>query len=185
MKNLVRPKQMEELLIIYPELVAMQKSLKIEFQDINARQSIDDDDGYEYIYSHTVKRDVVNLPSGYTGVVTDKTGNIASTYKKAIKKELKQAIKDISEDLLNITTIVEKLDVGMASLYGRRKKIISQLYWDQMSWKQIAKQNFVSERTAQTERNKALEKLIRVSMITLNMYGRIIKKFKELKDRGE
>lgn len=164
--------QMEKLLFSYSEIDALLKTLKLELETISSKEDIDFDD---FIYSQTIKDRTFNsVPVRGTGNITDKTGDIAITYKQQAFKEHIKLKNEIKDEILDITCILEKINISLNGISQNQREIIKRFYFDRLTWKQIAKELKIVERSAQFLRRKGINKMVSIARINVDLYNKVI-----------
>jgi hypothetical protein len=114
-----------------------------------------------------------------TGKISDITANLAARYEKTIRSEKKHQNKEIQKDLYDVQMILGKLDIALRRTRPLQQKICKLFYWEKKSWPEILEQikpdrEYISKRTAQAYRRKAIETMARVLMIDSDDYNKIM-----------
>lgn len=175
----IRYHETETLFIKWPLLKAIRESSLLELKAVGAKESIGTDE--EYIYSLIVGNKVMNdMPFATTNDISNPTEKIAINYTKIIQNNISNTEKEIKEELLQLWLIDGKLDIGYKSLSPLKQKILELYYWDKHTWDETIQalkkdNNYCSKSQVQKYRKEAIEKIKRISKITIEMYNDIMK----------
>lgn len=166
----IRYHETEQLFKMYPTLKAILESLQIDLNSIEEQQTLDDD-----IYSECIGKHGEGIipPIGH---ISDTTGNVAIRY----KYEATIIGKQLKSDIIKLSSVIEKLDLGIKSLTELQKLILETYYWkESMTWKQVIEilkeHNFYKNKDqAMTERSKAINKIASIAKIDMDAFNWVI-----------
>lgn len=163
------------MFIAWPVLEGIFESLSLDMKATKARSSADIID--EYIYNMCIGNRSIDMPP--TRKINDTTGNIAYNYIKSIKYEQKEIKNSLKSDILEISLVLDKMSIAFRRLTPLQQQILKLCYWEKKTWKEIIeiiKQNnhYISIRHAQELRRSGIEKMTKISRITIDAYTYII-----------
>lgn len=171
----IRAHEAENLYKLLPTLKDILESLKITLNSI----SIDKDEG---IYAASMATKIPDGSVPTCGNVSDKTGNLAISHPLRAKSYR----KELTEDILKLSTIIQKVELAFNSLSKRQRSTIELYYLSEMTWamvvdalkndKTIAQdKRDITIRTAKEERKKAIRKMVSISKVLVEDYNYVIK----------
>ncbi|MDK2878138.1 MAG: hypothetical protein PWR06_854 [Thermoanaerobacteraceae bacterium] len=175
----IRYHEMEALLKAYKDMQGVIMSLKRELGE--AMEGVDKNDIDDAILSMALQHSTPDdIPGHSTGSITDKTANIAISYQKRLEDEHKALIDELTKELILLKLISDKLEIGLSSLSETQKNIIEAKYFQKLDWyavvDKLAEANiFLSKYQAQNIRREAIERLIRITRITIGQYEQVMK----------
>ncbi len=166
---------MEALLKSYSVIKGALQAIQME---LNHAKGITEKDIIESMaLKHIVPSDTIIYSPG---TVTDKTANTAIGYQKSLEDENKALINQLTEELMILKLITDKLEIGLNSLSETQKSIIDARYFQKLDWytaldKLAADKMFISKYQAQNLRREAIEKLMQITRITVAQYETIMR----------
>lgn len=98
--------------------------------------------------------------------VSDKTMRIALSYKEVADRINRKSVEDMSEELLQLVSEVERLEFYMKFLSEEQRNLLEMLYINKRKWPEIENATGLSRRTLNRRKEDALNKLA-------EMYGYI------------
>ena len=134
------------------------------------------------LYSLDVGNKILSDMPHAAPIAGDKMTNIIANKDKIIDKAYDETIKEINEETLRIKEIVDKMNFAIRCLTENQQYVIEWCYKDGSSrrtWVQIASDLNVPKRTVQDERRNAIEKIVKVSRITMWLYNYAIEKIEK------
>jgi predicted DNA-binding protein YlxM (UPF0122 family) len=173
--------QIEELLKEYNTIKILLKSLNIELESAKNKEFLGDNS--EVIYSESMKTHPYDaLPKKPEGSISDKTGNIATSYGNKTWEASSKLKKEISCDILDVSYVIEKLDNAFRCLKKTQENVIKMFYFDKYTWDEVSHDLNITRRQAQYERTAGIRRMVMVSRIEKETYESVIKKIKVDKD---
>lgn len=160
---------MEFLLKSYKELKVLIESIKYEV--INLKKGVDENEVNEHIEGKVLRKsayDEVNVSSG--GHISDKTSNIALSYRGELEKENNELLIKLQQELFTLQIVLDKLDIGLRGLPQETTNVIVCKYINNLTWNEIGDQMLVSRSQAQDIRKKGIERLRAICRITIVQY---------------
>jgi len=171
--------EVETLFIKWPLLKAIRESSLIELEAVGAKESIGTEN--EFIYTLTVGNKAMNdMPYATANNVSNPTEKVASSYAKIIQNHISNTDKEIKEEILKLWLIDEKLRIAFNALTRLQQQILKLYYWEKNTWtetvEKLKKDNYYcSKSQAQSLRKQGIEKMNKISKISLKMYNEIMK----------
>jgi hypothetical protein len=166
--------QTEELFRLCPTLEGMLESLRIDLNKTEQIEAIDIDDAlYSGVIGNKVLTDLPRPPDGNT---SDTTGNMAARYQNSYKRELLHCKYELRKDILEIDSMLQKINLSLKRLSKTQRDILTLYYWEQKTWGEIEKAVHLEKRTAQIRRTEALRKIVTISQIDESQYKKIREK---------
>jgi len=170
----IKQKQVEGLLKSYSLLTAILNSLHVELQAAYVTEP-DSDEG-EVIYALVVgNRRLDGMPKP-PYVMSDKTCNVAFIYKQVSAHTTNAIIKRLSRDILQISTVLEKLDIAIDSLNKEQRKAIDKYYLNKEPV--VRSGNLNDERRMKRERRNALDIIAKVMRLSMDRYFEVMEKLR-------
>ena len=161
----------ENLLKEYKALTALVESLKIELQLAYVKGAQEDDN--EVIYALVLgNRKIDDMPRA-ANVISDKTFNVAISYRQSMKNSNYNEIKRLSQEILAISVVLEKIDVAINALTESEVSLIKSIYFECKSWHEIAR-NDQEELKLKRDRKEILEKMAKIIRLPEEMYLDVI-----------
>lgn len=166
----IRFHKTEKLFEIYPLMEAILNSLK---QGLSEGILKDD-----YIYSLAMgDRPMDGMPP--SGAISNPTCNIATNYVKAIKRDIMEVTRDISNETLIISKATDRISCAFRRLPSLQQEILKFHYWDKLSWKEVSiklSENFsyISPNTAQELKRKGIDNLAEVMQFPKEEYSELM-----------
>lgn len=162
--------EMEDIMKNIKVLEAILKNLQLEIESAYATESSDD-----VIYAMVIGNHALSdMPKAKN--IEDRTSSVAILYKKSSAKADYERIKQISKEIIEINTILEKIKTSVMALDDYHRELIYDLYWRNKTWSEISCNSVAKERKAKREKRKALEQISIISRITKDDYKRIMTK---------
>jgi len=162
----LRYHEAEKIFRLYPSLNGVLESLEISLESANKMDELDED-----IYGLCLGGRPENPTIPTAGNISDKTGNIAANYHK--RSNINRI--ELRKDILNISSIIQKLRIARTNFTKLQKKIMEAYYWEEMTWIEVIGEiesiKRISIRYAKEERKKAINKLVRLSKVTVEEYN--------------
>lgn len=98
--------------------------------------------------------------AGASGHISDKTMQIALSFREKADRMNSDTILDIDQELSILRTRIEKLDFYVSQLEEKQAEVIRGHYFEGMSWVDLQKKLHISSRTLSNRRNNGLDALI-------------------------
>ncbi len=156
-----RNTELEWLLANYRDLQALLEELNIEARSVASERPGDEDE----IYSQLTKRNIDGMPFA-TFRVSDRTAAaVIDRYKTSMR--ITEEIEKIQQDILLVSAIIMKIDIGVRALHRQERLLIEQKYFHYKTWKVIAQELKCSPRALNCCRDRALQKMITIVQINL------------------
>jgi len=169
--------QIEELLKEYNTIKILLKSLNIELESAKNKEFLGDNS--EVIYSESMKTHPYDaLPKRPEGSISDKTGNIATSYGNKTWEASSKLKKEISCDILDVSYVIEKLDNAFRCLTKTQVNVVKGFYIERHTWDEISSSLSITKRQAQYERTAGIRKMVVVSRVEKERHESVIKKVK-------
>lgn len=168
--NCIRYHEVEKMLKLYPVLKAILDSLQVDLELIRDQDIIDD-----AIYSLCLGNKSYEGTIA-PGKINDITGRVAAEYWRSSKI----SATELKRDILELSAVVEKIDIGMNSLTKIQKKIIELFYWgESRTWAEVVKKMndeeiFISVSQGKRLRQKSIKKLMAIAKIPIETYKRVL-----------
>ena len=161
--------QVEDLLRAYPILNALVASLQVELQASMATTVMNNAD--DIIYGLAIgSRKLDGMPHPPEGYVSDKTGRVATAYRKAINNERLETVKDVANDIMTLNTILEKIDIALSALNYVQRDVIRLFYFHKRSWSEITSKVRVSRQYGNKEKREGIRIMMKILRISEDMY---------------
>jgi hypothetical protein len=161
-------------------LVALLESLQVDLAAFGKMDALTYDAYYTGAVGNHVLSDTPHPPAGLT---SDKTGNMATTYRGTLLYEKKETKHDIRCEVLEISTVLEKLTIAYNVLNKREKEMLQLKYLEEYTWREVASQFKVVERNAQLVCEKAFRKMAGVIRLDFTQYDAVMKLLEEANDK--
>lgn len=175
LSGLISYKQVEELLSLYSKFVGLLNSLQVELQAAYIENSNEEEED-DVIYALVVgNRRFDGLPKPPYSV-SDKTWNVAFIYKRVAINGNRPKIKRLSHEILEVNTIIEKIDIAINSLGQYQQKIIDHICFKGTPLDKFASYSVAEERKVRQEKRKALESMSKIMRITEEEFYKVISK---------
>lgn len=173
--------QTEKLFQAWPLIQGIKESIEKELEKVEQMQSIEEKEEAEYIYTKIVgNKELSDMPKPL-GTVSDTTGNIAvADIRKIIRKDIQETRDRLLEEKFYIEMVDDKLNIAFKRLSRVQQRVLTLFYHENKTWAEVLddlKQDkyFLSKHQAQIKRRHALEKIQRISKITVEMYDYVMK----------
>jgi|GEM_PF-2333800 len=163
--------QTEKLFKAWPTIQGIKESLELELKTLTMASSEEKD---EYIYTKIVGNKVISdIPP--TGKISDTTGEIATKYVSIIEQDYYETLETIKKDKFYIELVDDKMNIAFRRLNPTQQQLLKLFYWERKTWAEVLEElkkekHFMSKHQAQTQRRLSLEKLQKISKITVDMY---------------
>jgi hypothetical protein len=166
MKMFIRYHEAERLYSLYSDMKCMLSNLNRQLFNVSKKS---DDDIYAMVMSKKISEGI------QTGTTSDSTGSCALNLDTVRNKLEMELHKDISE----LESIIESIDSVKKVLSSQQISIIDLYYRNEikLTWREIIRKLGItlSIRQAQNIRNSAIEKLSKLSRITVDQFTWTIK----------
>lgn len=169
--------QTENLIKNWPTIQGIKESLALEIKALG--NEINSDELDDYIYSQAVGNKVLT-DTPPSGKISDTTCNVAASYQQVMKRDYSETYESIKREKFCIDLVDDKLNVAFRRLLPLQEKIIKLFYWDKKTWAEVMEilmkeKHFISKDQAQMSRRNSIEKIQKISKITVDMYEFVIK----------
>ncbi len=158
---------MDRLLDSYNVLKALLKSMQIELDNAYIQGTMGNDD--EVIYALVMGNRNIENPIRSTSI-TDKTSKVAITYKKSVDNTNRTEIERITNEMLQIHIMIDKMDLAIESLPTDDKTVIDQVYLQEIPW---------TNSTKPRDKKHILQKVCCVARIPEELFYEVIDKIKK------
>lgn len=166
----------ENLIRTYKPMLALLESLQLDLTKLYLDGMMESED--DVIYSLSMgNRRLDGMPLPPIGK-SDKTGNIAIAYRHAIANANRGKMRAITREIIDISAVVEKVDIGFHAMTTLQRGILEDLYVEGFSWASVCRNRGVNEWEGKRLRRKSLEVMAKTSRITMEEYGAMQEKLK-------
>ncbi len=162
--------EIETLLKNYRHLKGLIQTLRLEIKRV---WGIPEDDFIETAMFKKTQPDDIKIFS--KGQTSDKTGNIAVSYKRQMEIETNQLLRKLKSELLLISTVVGKIEIAYKTLPEEMQQIIKLRYYENFVSGQIEQKLHLSKYQLNERRKQALKQMRITSRITMDDYNEGIK----------
>lgn len=168
--------QTEKLFTQWPVIQGIKESLQIEINTIRAKNTMATDG--EYIDTLVLGNRIMDTAPPSTKI-TDKTGNVAASYRQTMKRDYSNALKRITEEKLYIELVDDKLDVAFKRLPLTQQQLLKLFYWENKTWAEVLEEFkcndcYLSKYQAQIQRQYGIERMKNISKITIKAYDYVM-----------
>lgn len=167
----------EKLFASWQVIQAIKESLQLEIKAMETKNAMATAE--EYIDTLTMGNKVAgDMP--HSSKISDATCDIAASYRQVMRRDYINAYNQITDEKYCIDLVDDKLGLAFRRLSPAQQKILKLFYWEKKTWAEVLtvlkeEKHFLSKNQAQSQRRIGIEKMTSISMITTEMYDRVIK----------
>jgi len=100
------------------------------------------------------------------GRVSDKTCNIALVYREVTERINRTSKRELEKMITATEYELMKLEYCIDRLEGKISEVIKDIYLQRMSWAEVCKKHYISEKTLNKYRRQAVSKLVEMFELT-------------------
>lgn len=157
----------ENILKEYNSITALIASIQIELQAAYIKGAKEEEG--DVIYGLVLgNRRMDGMPKPPYSI-SDTTFNVAISYRQSVKNTNYKEIRRLSQEVLELSVVLEKIDTAMGALSDYEKGLVKKLYINGQSLSQLS-ENQQEEIRLRRERKAILEKMAKIVRIPEEAY---------------
>ncbi len=165
----------ENILRLYPRLQVLFKNLQRRLEEIVWLEELESDESVIYAMA-TGGRKLDGLPHPPEGNTSDKTAQVALSYRKAMKRNKKEVELEIRRDLVSLNTWIKNVEDGLELLNEKERQIITDFYFHNKTSTEIMGEVFIGRTEFFKTKEEAVKKMMSCMHTNLeDAYERVLK----------
>jgi len=128
----------------------------------------------DYIYTKVIGNKVLS-DTPPSGKISDSTGDTAVNIENMWDEDMQNRKNRLIEEKFCIELIDDKLHIAFRRLSAMQQQLLKLFYWEKKTWAEVLvelkkEKYFMSKHQAQLSRRNSIEKIQKISKITVDMY---------------
>ena len=164
--------QTEDLIKNWNTLLGIKESLALDIKSLLVEPN--QEEVNDYIYTSVVGNKIMS-DSPPSGNISDTTGNTSINYRHGMRNDYCNTLECLKREKMHIEIVNDKINIGFRRLSLLQQQILNLFYLENKTWTEVIEElkqdkYFISKHQAQIARRSSLQKIRKISKITVDMY---------------